>query len=171
MKKFVIITALIFMAVFVGCGSSGNLAGVSQRVDKNLPKWAGEGISFFTSEADLYNVPKRENGLYACGMSESLDNPRLTFAAARLSANRALAGYINTEIKSAEKRITTSNDVNYKQVDESYVNEMLKGARIVDNYTDEYGNIYSLAFISETDLKKSLKGSDSENIVEEIFNK
>jgi hypothetical protein len=170
MKKFVVITALIFMAVFVGCGSSGNLAGISQRVDKNLPKWAGEGISFFTSETDLYNAPKiKENGLYACGMSESLDNPRLTYAAARLSANRALAGYINTEIKSAEKRITTSNDVNYKQIDESYVNAAMKGARIVDNYIDEYGNVYSLAFISETDLKKSLTGS--ENIVEEIFNK
>lgn len=170
MKKFVIITALIFMAVFVGCGSSGNLAGVSQRVDKNLPKWAGEGISFFTTEADLYSAPKiKENGLYACGMSENLDNPRLTSDAARLSANRALAGYIGTEIKSAEKRITTSNDVNYKQIDESYVNVAMKGARIVDNYTDKYGNVYSLAFISETDLKKNLSGS--ENIVEEIFNK
>ena len=173
MKKFVVSIFASALIMFISCGSSGKLAGVNQRENLGLPKWAGEGISFFSADAETYDAYKQsEKGFYACGMSENLDNPRLTANAARLSANRALAGYISTEISSIEKRVTDSNDVSFQQVDESIVNVVMKGARIVDNFTDSAGNVYSLAFISESDLKKNFAGdSKRTNLIDEVIQK
>lgn len=171
MKKIIGLVVTVLVLSLAGCGSTKMPQGNYQREDANLPRWAGEGISFFSADADVYGAPKlSESGFYACGMSENLDNPRLTASAARLSANRALAGYIKTEMNSAEKRISSSTNTTYQQVDESFVSVAMQGARIIDNFTDKAGNIYSLAFISESDLKKNFSSDvNQSNLIADVI--
>ena len=174
MKKFILTAyAVLCLGFCVGCGSSSNLVGTKQREANNLPRWAGEGISFFSADAELYGAPKlSENGFYACGMSENLDNIRLTADSARLSANRALAGYINTEMKTAEKRVSSSTSVSYQQFDESFVSVAMRGAMLVDTFTDKDGTAYALAFISESNLKRNFANDESQsNLINEVINK
>lgn len=156
MKKFILsIFAFALILFMVSCGSVKN-AGINQREKNGLPRWAGNGVSFFSSEAKNYEAPEfSEKGFYACGVSENLNNIRITSDAAKLSANKTLANYISTEIKSAEKRISIKDSVSYQQIDESFTKVELKGARVVDNYIDNFGNVYSLVFISEDELKKN----------------
>lgn len=157
MKNFIKIMAVIFAVLLVSCGTTKIPQGNLQREDLNLPRWAGEGITFFSTDAEVYGAPRlSENGFCACGVSENLENPRLTASAARLSANRALAGFIKTQIVSNEIRTSNNTKITYKQIDESKIDTELVGARVIDNYTDKFGNIYALVFISEDDLKKNI---------------
>ncbi len=175
MKKCIkLIASLVVgcMTLF-GCASTkGTLYGADQREALKLPRWAGEGVSFITSDAEAYgSVILKEKGVYACGMSEDLGNARTTISAANLGARTALARFIGSEMISAEKRITAQGkQTEFKQIDASIMTNLLVGTMIVDTFTDkETKDVYALAFISEANLKKSLASADYAELADEIL--
>lgn len=175
MKKCMkLFTLLVVVCItLIGCASTkGTLYGADQREASKLPRWAGEGVAFVTSDAESYgSVILKDKGIYACGMSEDLGNARTTASAANLGARTALARFIGSEMVSAEKRITMQGkQTEFKQIDASMLTNLLVGTMIVDTFTDkETKDVYALAFISEENLKKSLASSDYTELADEIL--
>ena len=174
MKKILSVAAAILaVAVLGGCSSTkGTLYGVEQRRANALPGWCGEGIGFSTKDAEQYDaVVLSEKGFYACGTSDDLGSARVTSTAANLGARTELARQIGVQMVAAEQRNTEIGKRDgYKAFDASMVNNQLVGSKIVDTYVDkETGVTYALAFISETNFRKSFASTDYGDLANDVL--
>ncbi len=166
MKKilFAVLTAMA-LVMAVGCKSTENnanaLAGSKQAVEAGRPKWATAAGSTFTSKeatqfmtGDGYVAP--ESGYFASGNAKRGD-ARATQAAARMDARSRLTEYIKTESTS----YAADNGHDYAGLTVETVDSLIKGSRPIDSFEADDGTIYVLMFISDSDLAKSIKASES----------
>ena len=165
MKKILNFAIAVFAVAFLaGCGSTkGTLYGAEQNEKNGLPRWARQDVVFLTSEADAYGaIILSQKGAYATGMSQGLGNQKITAQAANLSARTALAGYIAQSLADLQHYDNDLEKTDFKQKTQANIANVLTGVRIVDGIEDERnGNYFSLAFISDKDLKASLDKVDS----------
>lgn len=169
MKKMIVAAFAALVALLaVGCGSTkGTLYGADQNEKNGLPRWARQGVSFFTDEASSYGaIVLSEKGLYAAGRSENLGNAKITNQAANLSARTELAGYIAQSIADLQHyEAGTNAETQFKQKTQANIANVLTGVRIVDGFENEKnGDYFSLAFISEKNLQESVKKIDDEDL-------
>ena len=167
MKKISFIVATILFALsFVSCASTSS---VSKNNVSEQPWWTQvNGRMFDTREADKHPIyHPAENGLFACGMSEDLGSFQITTQSANMSARTELARLIANGISEAmnKESATGQEKEQVKQKTQSIVSSVLKGVMIVEGFEDERkGRYYSLAFISEKNLKASFSNIDDEKI-------
>ena len=151
--------ALVF--AFSGCASTPG-ANAS-----TLPWWFVDGKVYDTREADLNpGVKPAEIGMFGVGAGYEGD-VRSRQISARIAARTALASKIKAEVANAAVAMGVGDELGIEKVD-----AVLVGSRVLDTYQAPDGRVFTVVFISNSDLKESAKEDPTLlTVVDEVIKK
>ena len=184
MKKIlgasVAVAVLVGVSFLSGCASSqssrsGNLAGVQQNIEKGLPKWVNHDFDYEDASYFLDGYIPSKHGIFASGYGKMGDE-RSSEIQARLDARANLAARVKSD---ADRRAAAVNRGSNNsetasstlQITVESVSQTLEGSQRIDSYTADDGTVYLLFFISDENVKKSLKNAAPEyaEMVDALF--